>query len=306
MSYKTLQSTPISINLPSAARSTGWTIDGMNGVHETCNNGYIEVLGYDLVPGQQYAFTYFINSINGGYVQPFLGDAGGAQQTTAGFKTDTAVASGTNPILRFYSTANVSIRLLTIKNTAVDNNPVQRNTLVYSERQDKWKSFWTYVMDRGASIFTNTYTMKDGRMYVHEATTVNRNNFAGVQYKTIINQVFNGAPGVVKTYVSLSLQSNELMITTVDGIKTSLGQVSELIDYDFLQETLSAGGTDVKVYNYEGVYNAFFLRDKSDDINNGDPLKGDYLLIELVTTTNTVLRLFSIQVDSEHSFNSIR
>jgi hypothetical protein len=95
-----------------------------------------------------------------------------------------------------------------------------------------------------------------------------------------------------------------LMVTTEDGIETSLGQISDLIASDFTKSTLVNEATTVTINSVEGVFSASFLRDKNSvgEILNGDVLKGNYLLLELQTTTTTKLRLFSVAVHSEKSF----
>jgi hypothetical protein len=56
------------------------------------------------------------------------------------------------------------------------------------------------------------------------------------------------------------------------------------------------------------VYSASFLRDKNSvgGILNGNVLKGNYLLVELISTESTKLRLFSVAVHSEKSFIGVR
>jgi hypothetical protein len=98
------------------------------------------------------------------------------------------------------------------------------------------------------------------------------------------------------------------MVTTEDGIETSLGQISDLIASDFTKSTLVNGATTVTINSVEGVFSASFLRDKNSvgEILNGDVLKGNYLLLELQTTASTKLRLFSVAVHSEKSFIGVR
>jgi hypothetical protein len=94
------------------------------------------------------------------------------------------------------------------------------------------------------------------------------------------------------------------MITTEDGIETSLGQISDLVASDFTKATLVDGATTVTINSVEGVYSASLLRDKNSvgGILNGNVLKGNYLLVEIVSTESTKLRLFSVAIHSEKSF----
>ncbi len=235
-------------------------------------------------------------SISGGYVQPFLGTATGTQRTTAGFYTETITVTG-NSLFQFYSNANCVIEVFTIQNTFIDTNDKQTHTIAFSEVLNKWISFRSLVYDKAFSMFINTYSFNNGNMYVHDHQSESRNMFYGVQYPSIIKFVDNKEPLMSKSYLSINYQANQLLITTTDGIQTSLGQVSELIDEDWLKYTLSDGVTQVDVYDQEGIYSASFLRDKNEDIINGTPLKGNYCTIELKTVdNNNPLRLFTVGI----------
>jgi hypothetical protein len=237
-----------------------------------------------------------------------MGTTAGTQRITTGFFQETLLCAGATPRLRFYSTADCVVSIFNIKNTATVTTAKQRNNIVYSEKNNKWSSFYTYNPDCGFGLFINLYTFKEGQLYLHENNSSSRNNFYGVQYNTIINMPFNQNVTFVSTFESMSAQSNMLMVTTEDGIETSLGQISDLIASDFTKSTLVNGATTVTINSVEGVFSASFLRDKNSvgEILNGDVLKGNYLLLELQTTASTKLRLFSVAVHSEKSFIGVR
>ena len=297
MSFQTIQGIPVQINLVANARTRGWTISGNKAIHDSCNAGTIDLMDYGFIDGKTYNITFFIESISNGYVQVFIGDTGGEQYTTAGFKQEQIIASGDIPKITVYSDANCAILPLTVQDIATDDALKQKNSIAYNNREKKWTDYRTYVPDCGASMFTNTYTLKGGRLYAHRHGSESRNNFAGVQYKSIIKLPFNQAASAIKSFKSISVQSNQLMVIEEGGITTSLGQVSELTDVDWLKDTLSDGVQSVEVYSREGVYAASFLRDANDDLINGAPLKGNYLVVELQTTVDgDQLELFTVQV----------
>ena len=312
MSFTTLENTPIDINLVTQSVTTGWSFSGDIATHEACNAGSIYLDGYTIEAGQTYEISYSINSITGSagvlYTQVFMGTTAGTQRITTGFFTETLLCAGSTPRLRFYSTADCTVSIFNIRNTAEVTTAKQRNNIVYSEKNNKWSSFYTYNPDCGFGLFINLYTFKEGQLYLHENNSSSRNNFYGVQYNTIINLPFNQQASFVSTFESMSVQSNMLMVTTEDGIETSLGQISDLIASDFTKATLVNGATTVTINSVEGVFSASFLRDKNSvgQLLNGDVLKGNYLLLELQTTTSTKLRLFSVAVHSEKSFIGVR
>lgn len=308
MSFTTLENTPIDINLVLQAPTTGWSFSGNVATHESCNAGSIYLNGFTIEVGKTYQFTYKVTSISGGYVQPFMGTTAGTQRTATGFFVETLICAGTSPRFSFYSNANCVIEIFDIRSTEVITEKKQKNNIVYSERLNKWTSFYTYNPDCGFGLFIDLYTYKNGNLYLHQNNSSNRNNFYGNSYDTIVKLPFNQQVSFVSTFESMSIQSNMLMVTTTDGVQTSLGQISDLIASDFTKSTLVDGATTVTINSVEGVYSASFLRDKNsiDGLINGDVLKGNYLLVELQTTEATKLRLFSVAVHSEKSFIGVR
>lgn len=312
MGFTTLENTPIDIDLVAQSVTTGWSFSDKIATHEACNAGSIYLNGYTLEAGQTYAISYKIVSITGSagvlYTQVFMGTTAGTQRIASGFYQETLLCAGTTPRLRFYSTADCVVSILNIRNTATVTTAKQRNNIVYSEETNKWTSFYTYNPDCGFGLFINLYTFKEGNLYLHENNSSSRNSFYGVQYNTILNMPFNQNVSFVSTFESMSIQGNMLMITTEEGIETSLGQASDLIAEDFTKSTLTDGTTTITVNEVEGVYSSSFMRDINSvgGIVNGDVLKGNWILVEIVTTASTKLRLFSVAVHSEKSYIGVR
>lgn len=297
----TLENTPVIIDLTINGKTTGWTIDGDTAYHDGCNMGSIFLIGQPLTEGRTYEVSYFIPSLTSGTIRPFIGTTGGATQSSTGFKTDTILAAGADPKFRFYSTGQNSVQFFAIRDTLQSTGVKQNTTNVWSEKDNKWVYYYTINPDWGFSLFTNFFTYKLGHLWMHDPNLSTRNNFYGNQYKSIIQFTANANPGQTKTYESISYESNQLLITTTDGIKTSLGCISDLVEADFLKDTMVEGITQVDIYNVEGVYSASFMKDKNIDIINGPDLKGTYITIELQTITPGVLNLKNIYVHSEPS-----
>lgn len=307
MPYEVIELNELEIDLTDQARTTGWTVDGSIATHEICNAGSIYLTGGTITAGQSYEISFRVNSISGGTgVIPYLGTAPGTNRTTTGFFTEIITATGVDPEFRFYSDSDCAIEIFNIRNTFQSDDEKQQNTIVWSERLNKWPSFYTYNPDCAFSMFINLYSFKQGLTYIHRRNSASRNNFYGTQYKTIINLPFNKNVMDSNTFQSVSIEANMLMITTTDGITTSLEQLSELIAEDFTKATLTSGATTVTVNTAEGVYSALFMRDKNIDIVNGDVLKGNWITIELETTGNSALKLFSVAVHSEKSYIGVR
>jgi hypothetical protein len=312
MGFTTLENTPLNVSLVTQSVTTGWSFSGSIATHEVCNAGRIYLNGFAIETGNTYEITYKISSITGSagvlYTQAFMGDTAGAQRISSGFFIETLTCTGTTPRFSMYSNTDCNVEIFNIKNTAVVTTEKQRNNIAYSEENNKWSCFYTYNPDCGFGLFINLYTFKNGQLYLHQNNSESRNNFYGVQYDTIVNLPFNQQAAFVSTFESMSVQSNMLMVTTEDGIETSLGQISDLVASDFTKATLVDGLTTVTINSVEGVYSASFLRDKNSvgEILNGNVLKGNYLLMEIVSTESTKLRLFSVAVHSEKSLIGVR
>lgn len=304
-----IENNPILVNLVALASSTGWSVDNSTGIatHTSCISGKIILTGYSLVSGITYQVSYSILSVSGGIVQMFAGDTTGISRSTAGNFVETITASGTNPVLFFYSDANCEIKAFNIRNIANDTSNTQQNTLVYHTKEHKWTDFRTMAPDVGYSIDIDMVTMHYGLMYVHLNASDDRNNFYGVQYQSLIKGVEAKEPQRVHDYETLNYQANMLLVSTIGGILSSLGQQTTLIDTDFIKQVLESNGVTVTSYNNDSIYSASLLNDENEDVVNGSQLRGNYLIWELVTIDgSTPLILFSVGVESKRVFLGAR
>lgn len=305
MSFSALQNIPIVVDLLQDCNDTGWTIDGTIATHSSCNAGSIKLLGYTLLDANTYQVSYAVLSISDGYVQLFAGTTGGIQRTTANIYVETIVANGA--VLSFFSNANCQIQAFNIRNAQDDTSNTQQNTIVYSTENRKWSEFRTIAPDYGASIYIDMLTMFHGELFLHENGSDERNNFYGTQYQSIFRLVENKLPQEIKSYNSIAIQANEIMVTGDDGILTSLGQISELAEQDFIKSTLRDAVSVTSVEAQDGIYSASFLKDKNFDLINGDALKGTYIIVTLMTVNGSaVLKLFTVAVNASQNKLGIR
>lgn len=296
MSYSAFENTPIIVDLLIAANDTGWSLNGDGTAsHVSCNSGYITLLNYPAVAGHTYTITYTVNSISGGYVQAFAGGAGGTQITTPEIVVET-ITAGADGTIQLFSNAVCQVQLFNIVDVTVDGDPV---TIVYATKNRKWSDNRTTNPAMGLSLYERTLQIaQNGAIYVQQVGSESRNNFFGVQYDSTIKLVDAEKGALLKTYNSIALQAAQLMVTTDGGITTSLGQVSSLIEQDFLKSALNDGVSSINVYDQVGVYGASFLRDQNQDIINGDALAGNYIIVELITTKSAMpLRLFTVAIN---------
>lgn len=294
-----IQDTPITISLTQLAISSGWALDGIVAEHDGCNDGNLYLLNYPLTLGQTYRYTFPILTMTSGYLEVFLGTNHGAQYTTAQNVDETIVANGAQ--LYIYANGNCSIENFAIESVQVITSPTSRNTISFSEKTDKW-IFYNYIPDYAFSLFTDTFSFYQGNAYFHQQGSPNRCNFYGVQYPAQLSISTNESPTLSKTFISLNYQCNQLLLSP--SIETSLGQRSLLDTGNFLQATYNDG---TQVYSTEGQYHASFLRDMNVDLYNGPPLKGNWMVMDLITTSpSTPLNLFSTEIQYAKSYQNIR
>lgn len=290
--YTAIQDTPIVVDLLTACNDTGWSIAGDVAYHDSCNSGAIAINDYPLISGQEYQVSYSVLSITGGMVQLIAGTTTGISRTTAGNYVETIIANG--PQLSFFSDATCSIVAFNIQQVNTDTSNLQQHTIVYSPAVNKWTSFYTMAPDWGFNIFIRTLIMQYGVLYSQLNGSESRNTFFGNTYDSLLQFVENKNTTVVNHYQGLSIQSNQLIITSDDGIQTSLGQLSALIDTDFEQDVLIGDGIRVDVYDRYGVYMASFVNDDDDN-----QLKGNYMIIQLQSTdSQNPMKIYTVDIKS--------
>lgn len=295
---------PVKIKLVDLVNVTGWSVSGGIAIHSSCSAGDLRLKNVSLLPSD-YEITYNVKSVLGGVLKFRIGATEIRSITQPGFYVD-HVIGGAGKQLNFSAGIGTSVEItsFTFKKTAVAIDETSESTIAYSEQVDKWTSFYTYNPDYGFSLKGNLFTLKQGALYKHDISCP-RNTFYGIEYRSRVKFPMNQALNVIKNFQNIEVQSNKLLVTTEDGLQTSLGQVSDLIAEDFKQFNLTSGPVSVDVYDLEGVYQAKFLRDKHTDIIEGDRLKGSFMTIELTTTDDQDFKLYRVYVNAEPSASGI-
>ncbi len=291
----------IEVDLVELAKSTGWSVSGAIAEHQSCNDGNVSVIGYPIAAGKTYTFTYEVLTISGGNVRPTLGGVNGTAVTTTGLKTDTITAT-TDGNFYFYSNANCTIQAFTITDSTPSTDALPMNTIAFADKLQKWTSFYTFVPDCGTALFNQTIMFNDGDMYVQQNGTADRCNFFGTQYQAQIKFVEAKNPQVIKDFQTVNYQANMLLVSTINGILSSNGQVTTLIDTDFIKQILVDGALEITNYQVDNVYSASILGDQNEDnIVNSPGMRGNYLIVELVTDDGSEpLQLFTVGVRTRY------
>ena len=138
-------------------------------------------------------------------------------------------------------------------------------TLAYNESIQAWSTQYSFVPENIQSVGTEMITFKSGELWLHNSNNT-RNNFYGTQYKSRIMSLTRNAPSLVKSFDSVSFETNQpptfMHFRTESKYmdKTSAGEPKATATYsDFIQ---SSDLTDEDLRQYEGHYVGPIMRNR--------------------------------------------
>ncbi|QDP66434.1 MAG: putative structural protein [Prokaryotic dsDNA virus sp.] len=82
-------------------------------------------------------------------------------------------------------------------------------TTGYSLASQGWTSRYSYIPETGVTLNNKFYTFKNGKVYLHNSNTANRNNFYGTGYNSEVQVIFNDNPTVISDWLSLNYEGGE-------------------------------------------------------------------------------------------------
>ena len=82
-------------------------------------------------------------------------------------------------------------------------------TAGYSLASQGWTSRYSYIPETGITLNNKFYTFKNGKVYLHNSNTANRNNFYGTGYNSEVQVIFNDNPTVISDWLSLNYEGGE-------------------------------------------------------------------------------------------------
>lgn len=279
-----IQNNSVTFDITPYLTDRGWAIlspDSMK--HTPPNEGEFEVSYVNVQPARTYEYSFQVSGMTSGSLVFTMGGSSVSPISTNGYFQGEITTVDNSPI-KVWADGDVTISNINIteKITSEDRDG-KRDTITWSENRKGWVTFKDLLPESGFSMFTKMFTLKDGNLWEHKIEGTIPNNFYGTQYSSKVK--FPVSSVGVKTYHTIALHSNKILGTTENGITTQLGNVSDLITYDFTSR--------------EGVHYANKLRDAIMD----DKLKGRYIVIELTDeeTKDQYLQIFKIVVKSEMS-----
>lgn len=275
-----IQNNFVSIDFLDFVNYRGWEVENSTTAkHYYGNEGFLE-FNTQVLENWEYEVSFNISDMSDGTLKVYLGDSESNTITSNGYHQINLTPTQQGSV-RIWSDANLTIRNFEIigKLTQDSDSSTLKETVVFNSTKYRWVSFRSYIPESGSDIYTDLITFKDGDLWLHTKDAV-PNNFYGNQHSSHIKFAVSSIG--VKTYQSIAVHSNKVIGTSEDGITTELGDVSDLISYDFTTK--------------EGIHYANLLRDKL--TNNS--LQGRYIVVDLTDeeSKGTKMQIFKVVVKS--------
>lgn len=280
-----VQNNSVVFNVTPYLTDRGWEIISPTSMrHSEPNSGNVVINSFVTRPNVTYEYSFIVEGLTSGQVIVSMGGASSSPIVTNGYVQGTLTTINDDP-LTIWSNGNLTITNLNLsEQLSTSDRDGKTDTITWSEHRRGWITFKDLLPESGFSMFTKMFTFKNGNLWEHKVDGTTPNNFYGVQYSSRVK--FPVSSVGVKTYHSIAVHANKVLGTTAEGITTQLGNVTDLITYDF---TTSA----------DGVHYANKLRDALLD----EKLKGRYIVVELTDeeTKEQKLQLFKVVIKSDIS-----
>jgi len=129
-------------------------------------------------------------------------------------------------------------------------------TISFDETTGGWASFKSFEQEGGLSLNNIYYTFKNGILWQHNDTSVNRNTFYGASAtESYIEPILNDAPSTIKTFNNVSYEGStgwELDFMQTDI--SSVGSEPALEDYSLITLQLTGAANNSIITGEKSVY----------------------------------------------------
>ena len=92
--------------------------------------------------------------------------------------------------------------------SAFNSSNTDYDTLSYDEGVRGWTSFFSYKPDSMFSLKSDFFSLKDGVLWKHYSTSVNRGNFYGFNNNTAVQFVFNPRVSMSKVFKTVNYEGS--------------------------------------------------------------------------------------------------
>ena len=140
---------------------------------------------------------------------------------------------------------------------AVDSKgvPYEPFTLAFDEDVNGWVSFFSYIPDYMGGLLNNYYSFKDGSIWKHYSTSVNRGNFYGVDNDSYVTFVLNSNPSVIKNFNTINYEGSPGW--QIDNLITDTDQAIP-ISPAFTAQSLTGLEANLFTNNFKRKENKYF------------------------------------------------
>jgi len=175
------------------------------------------------------------------------------------FRDQLGAVTSTGAVLGAYDLHNKVYTLSIQPTNRYDNSSFK--TLVYDETSKGWTSFFDYkpetMFSSRGNFFSTKSTNNTSLVFEHYSSSVNRNNFYGVDNVSSIQFIFNPSPNIMKTFKTINYEgTNGWEVTAFLSDETGSDAVGGnwINHVDTIVE--GAGANQYrKIYSYdEGAY----------------------------------------------------
>lgn len=156
-------------------------------------------------------------------------------------------------------------------------------TIAFSEKINRWTTFYSYIPEGMQRIATNFVSFKSGQVYVHGNNTCN--NFYGVQYTSKVTPVCNIEPSKEKILLNISTESDDVWVAT--SIKTPEGQETNNIEADYFHLANAWGANVLRDINTPNA----ILKAGQLPLLSGDVIRSSVFTAELENTKTSMSTL---------------
>jgi hypothetical protein len=246
---------------------------------------------FDFSSAEEWTFRYTIPSLTTGTINIIVDGEVGISRSAAGTYEETFEVTGTNKLVRFFSTGTNQLQVLKVFKSTEESNAV---TFAFNEGADKWVTYYSYNPEFMCKFINDFFAFRNGALWEHNVNEV-RNNFFGQQYTSKIVFYVNMEPTKVKMFHSMREVSNKVW------------SVLEALIYPYYGKP-EGQLTRMKKGRFRslqgGQWVADFLRDVNDPrfateldaLFNGAELTGQVMKITIENTDTTEVRLLSVDV----------
>jgi hypothetical protein len=207
------------------------------------------------------------------------------------FRDQLGVIGSTGKIVGGWDIHNKQYVLSLQPNAYSTNNKGQQlpsYTLAFDEDSLGWTSFFSYIPNYMDGMRNNYYSLKDGNIWEHYSTNVNRGNFYGVTYTSYVTFVFNPNPSLVKNFNTINYEGTQGWV--MNSLYTDTDKAIP-INANFTAQSLAQLEANLFTNNFKQKENKFFgnifnnTTVSGGDVIYGQSMSGIKGLYAIVTMT---------------------